>query len=215
MLLLGPGSFPAGIELAGRYGAGSTPVTEITELSMDNARSVAATAHLMPYGADSCRGYFIWLDGASEAAQQVLLKPLEDAPGWVRFVLAAEKTRPLQTVMSRCQVYPLGSPYGRELPGEQPGAAETRAKVATAVKAARTGQRDVLSSAVRDWGPQHGLVLGLWAAEAASGAWARFGPDFAPGVTAAQALRLLEVLTRYEGARTAAVVALEKTFLTV
>lgn len=203
-LVLGPGAWELVTDQA--EAAGAFDVVAIRTLTADLAREVIRQAHVA-----GGLSFIIGLDEASEAAQQALLKVLDDPPLAVTFVLTAGQPV-LQTVMSRCQVLPLAGPYERELPAEQPDAAETRAAVGAAIRAARAGRPALLSAAVKGWGPEHGLALGLWAQEAATGRWERFSPGFAPGVTSAQALRVLEVLTRYRGARTAAVVALDRVF---
>ena len=206
-LVLGPGAWD--LVTGQAEAAGAFDVIAIGELTADTARAIVRQAYVAAPGTAPW-SFIIRLDGAAEPAQQALLKVLEDAPATAVFVLTADGGPPLQTVMSRCRVLPLAGPHERELPEEQPDAAETRAAVAAAIRAARSGQPALLSAAVRGWGPEHGLALGLWAQEAAAGAWERFSPDFAPGVTPAQALRILEVLRRYDGARTAAAVALDR-----
>jgi DNA polymerase III, delta subunit len=197
VLLVGPGSFQLAIELAGRYG---TIGTEITDLSAENARSVVATAHMAPAFGAIARPYVIVLDGASDQALNILLKVLEEPPPTARFLLCALR-RPIPTIVSRAQLFALGP---RDDDGDD---REVRGEVTAAVKAAVAGQHGVLGTLVRAWTPKHTAVLGAWAAEAASGRWDRYGPDSVPA-SGAQALRILEVLTRYSGARTAAPVAL-------
>jgi DNA polymerase III, delta subunit len=199
VLLVGPGSFQLAVELAGRY---DTVGTEITNLSAENARFVAATAHMAPAFGAEVRPVVIVLDGASDQALNVLLKVLEEPPPPARFILCALR-RPIATIVSRAQLFALG-PDG----GEPPDDREVRGEVTAAVKAALAGQSGVLGTLVRAWTPQHTSVLGAWAAEASSGRWERYRPESVPGVSGAQALRILEVLTRYAGARTAAPVAL-------
>src|SRR3974390_3070811 len=182
-LVLGPGAWD--LVTGQAEAAGAFDVIAIGELTADTARAIVRQAYVAAPGTAPW-SFIIRLDGAAEPAQQALLKVLEDAPATAVFVLTADGGPP------------------------QPAAAEPRAAVAAAIRAARSGQPALLSAAVRGWGPEHGLALGLWAQEAAAGAWERFSPDFAPGVTPAQALRILEVLRRYDGARTAAAVALDR-----
>lgn len=82
--------------------------------------------------------------------------------------------------------------------------------VSSAAKAAMQGNAAgaALSMALRGWTEEHTVVLRRWAAEAASGRWVVFSPEFAPGVTSAVALRVLQALSRYPSARNGAAVAL-------
>lgn len=208
-LVLGPGAWDLVTDQA--EAAGASDVIAIPALTADAAREVIRLALTAPPGAAPWT-FIIRLDDALEAAQQALLMVLDDPPATAAFVLTASGGV-LQTVMSRCRVLPLSSPYERELPEEPPDAAEARAAVAAAIRAARVpGRPELLSAAVKGWGPGQARALGLWAQEASTGRWERYGPDFAPGVTAAQALRVLEVLSRYRGARTAPAVALDRVF---
>jgi DNA polymerase III, delta subunit len=174
-------------------------------LDAAGAREVRSEAYLMPPGRE--RVYLLRLDSASERVQNILLKVLEEPPPGTRFVLSSA-VQLLPTVVSRCRVLALGSVSA----GEPAADDRDKASVGTAVRAARSGQAGLLSQAVRDWKPAHARLLSAWAAEAASGRWYLFSPDFAPGVSPGQALRLLSALSRWAGTRTGAIAALDQVF---
>jgi hypothetical protein len=197
-LVLGPGAWP----LVSSVVLDSWVV--IPKLNAEAARIVRHSSHLM--AARGTREVAVNLDGATEQAQNMLLKVLEEPPASTRFVLAAER-RPLSTVVSRCRVLVAG----REEAGE-PADARDVAAVATALRAARSGQVPLLAQVLRNWLPAQGKLLAVWAAEAVSGQWETFSPDTAPGVSAGQATRLLTELARYPGAKLGALVALEAVF---
>jgi hypothetical protein len=175
------------------------------------AREVRVTAWLLPPG--ERRVFLLNLDGASAQVQNSLLKVLEEPPDTSRFVLTAAGPV-LPTVASRCYQVALGT--AREaLPDDGPA----RAAVGSAIKAACSGQSALLAQTVRGWwkdappgGPPHPRLLARWAAEAASGRWVQFAPDFAPEVSARQAMQLLAELARYRGSRMASLVALDRVF---
>lgn len=198
-LVVGPGAWETASEAMG-------PDWEAWwDLDADGARRVRTKAYLMPLG--ERRVLLLKLDGTTWQVQNILLKVLEDPPRTTRFVLAAAD-QPLPTVVSRCRVLALGRPLEQEARID----AQDKAAVATAIKAARSGQGALLSQAVRDWHPEHVRLLGAWAAEAASGNWRLFGPDFAPGVGPQQAMALIVELGRYQGSRIGPMVALDKVF---
>jgi hypothetical protein len=199
-LVLGPGAWPLVVVAAdGRSGWAVRPA-----LDAAGARLLRADAHLR--SATGPRVFLVCLDGVSAAVQNMLLKVLEETPPDARFILAAA-VRPLPTVVSRCQVLALG---GGEV-GSAPDARD-KAVVGTAIKAARAGQSPLLSQTVRGWQPAHARLLTAWAAEVVTGRWLVFDPAFAPGVSRAQALRLMTELARWPGSRLGPVVALDLVF---
>jgi hypothetical protein len=175
------------------------------DVNAEAARQVLAEAALAPLR--DLRVIALSLDGASEQVQNMLLKVLEEPSADTRFILAAT-ARPLPTVVSRSRVLVLGH-EAREVPA---ASTQDKAVVAAAVRAARSRQPLVLAQAVREWKPEHHRLLEAWATEAATGRWARFSADLAPGVTPDQALRLLAELTRRAGSKLAPVVALDLVF---
>jgi hypothetical protein len=177
-------------------------------LSAESARDLVKRVSLVPFG--DFQLILVKLEGASEQAQNILLKVLEEPPPRARFLLLAQSP-PLATVMSRAQVYRLGA-SGHDLLNSDEGQA-ARTKVGVALKAAMGSDQAALVAATRGWEPMHIVQLGAWAAEASTGRWNVFDPGFAPGATMEQARRVLVLLESYAGARTAGAVALAKTFV--
>ncbi len=183
----------------------------------------------------------IGLDGTTEAAQNILLKVLEEPPPHVRFLLTASRP-PLPAVASRAVLYRVSlltdiqvaevlerfcdhsealrcAPLGRgrvapalEAAREAGDGGRLRTSVAAALRAAQGGDWAALDLVLRAWTPAHAGVLLDWAQEAASGRWLRFSAGFVPGASPEQARRVLRLLARYEGARNAAAVALAGAF---
>jgi DNA polymerase III delta subunit-like protein len=187
------------------------------DLDMAAVREVLAAAYLLPSAADA-RVYLMSLDGASAMVQNALLKVLEEPLPTSRFVLsAAADAMVLPTIASRCRLLPLARSRASVAFD-----ARARGAVAAAIDAAREGRHAELAALVRGWWsesplagqsrPPHLHLLEAWAAEAASGRWARFDPGFAPGVRPAQALRLLGELARCPGARLGPTTALDRAF---
>jgi hypothetical protein len=198
-LVLGPGSWPLVARAAAPHWMYQL------DLSADDVRRLRGTAMLLPTSAGE-RVMALRLAGASEQAQNMLLKVLEQPPASTKFVLAAER-RPLPTVVSRCRVLIAG----QEEAGDAPDPRD-KAAVATALRAARSGQSVLLAQTLRGWLPAQAKLLALWAAEAASGQWRMFEEGTVPGVSAEQALALLSELARYPGAKLGALAALESVF---
>ncbi len=206
LLLSGPGALLLARDTWERYGLSGL---EVPSLTAEAARTVVREAHVLP-AQGAFRDFLICIDKAPGQAQDILLKVLEEPPAGCRFILAGQD-RPARTVESRCRLLTVGLP-GTARPSEGPELARLRGKVASAIKAARSGDPDRLSQAVRGWLPEHTAQLDLWATEAASGRWDRFTPDFAPGVTSGRALTLKSRLRAHHGSRLAALIALEKAF---
>lgn len=80
--------------------------------------------------------------------------------------------------------------------------------VATAVRAAASSDTKALDLALRNWTPEHTVVLRKWAAEAATGRWAIFTEDFALSIPRSRAVKVLQALADYPDARTGPAVAL-------
>lgn len=202
VLLLGPGAWELGLGVGFAYGLQES----IPVLDAEAARRIRDQAQYIPPHPPLV--YLIGLDRAGQAAQNMLLKLLEEPPSWTRFILTAA-TEPLKTIVSRCQVMPLtAEPAARE------SDSRVRGQVATAVRAARNSSQQLLAQALKGWGPEHSQVLQDWAYEAAAQRWRQFDAGFAPGVTPLQALALLELLTKYAGSRLGPLVALAEVFST-
>jgi hypothetical protein len=197
-LVLGPGAWSLVTGIAGPEWLTGC------DLSAGDVRQLQVNVWLLPDR--GVRVVALGLDKATAQVQNMLLKVLEEAPASTSFVLAAER-RPLPTVTSRCRVLVLG----REAVAEPPDPKD-RAAVATALRAARSGQSALLVQALRNWLPAQARLLSVWAAEAVSGEWQVFDAGTAPGVSAGQAVRLLTELARYPGARLGTLAALEAVF---
>jgi hypothetical protein len=178
-------------------------------------REILSTAWLLPSAADA-RVYLLNLDEASLQVQNALLKVLEEPLATSRFVLTATDGPVLPTIAGRCLPLPLARSRPRA-----PFDARARAAVAAVIDAARDGRHPEVAALVRGWWaeptighnqPAQLRLLLAWAAEAATGRWAQFDPDFAPGVEPGQALRLLAELARCPGARLGPTTALDRVF---
>jgi DNA polymerase III delta prime subunit len=179
------------------------------------------------------------LDGSTEAAQNILLKVLEEPPPHCRFILLASSA-PLVTIVSRSRTFQLGLLTDEQVAAvlmencgvrseheARMAAARARGQVAralavvgdsesqrvssvvaTAVRAASSSDLNSLDLALRNWTPEHTVVLRRWAAEAVTGRWVLFSEDFAPGIPRARITRVLQALSDYPDARTGPAVAL-------
>lgn len=200
VLLLGPGAQALGSDLGQVYGLQEA----VDALDAETARRIRDEVQFIPPHPPLV--YLIRLDGAGVAAQNMLLKALEEPPPWARFILTSVR-EPLQTIVSRCQVLRIGE-------SGQEAAVDPRVKgqVTTAVKAARSSSQQLLTQALKGWSPEHSQVLQDWAYEAAAGRWRRFDPGFAPEVTAGEAMELLALLAKYAGSKLGPLVALAEVF---
>lgn len=130
------------------YSGSAEPPVEVPLLTAEMARKVAVLAHTVPFG--ESRSIVIGLDGATDAAQNQLLKTLEEPFPAVRFVLYATQA-PLVTVVSRCRTRIVAAqsapPEDRE---------EADKQVMAALSAAKAGNLRAVDAALRGWGePQH------------------------------------------------------------
>lgn len=237
ILLLGPegvGKKTLARHLARHHGY---PVVPCAGLSAAMAREIVNYADVKAQ-----RAFIVPLDGATETAQNILLKAIEEPPERVRYLLVATRW-PLPTIVSRAEVHKVGllsdqeiaavlvqncgveqseakrvAPFGRgALPGAMRAASENessrvRSIVSAALRAAAEGGGIALEVAMRSWGPEHTEVLRRWAGEASSGRWVFFTQDFAPRVTKDQARTIIRTLSGYPDARNAAAVALGSAF---
>lgn len=204
-LLLGPGAWAAAEDLYEQNRSSFS--TRVEKLDAASARHVRDQAYIRPFG-KAVKVIVINLDGASAAAQDILLKVLEEPPPGARFILAASLS-PLDTVVSRCRVLVQGA---AALPGIDPETDQARQMVATAIRAARDGQAEILITATEKWGDIHTAQLRAWAAERAADRWLQFPEDFVTDVSTGQALAILAALSAYAGARTVHLVALDRAF---
>lgn len=234
-LLLGPkstGKTTLARHLAAKHHPGRQP-WYYDRLSAGLAREIVESAPVRYSWLDI---RIIDLDNSTEASQNILLKVLEEPPPHCRFILVASRY-PLATVVSRSRVFGTGLLTDEQVAQvlRQCGASEHEAEmaaargrgqvapaleavadkeadrissvVAAAVRAAAEGGGTAIELALRNWTPEHTVVLTRWATEAASGRWVIYTEDFAPGVSRGRALSVLYILGRYTG-RTAPSVAL-------
>jgi DNA polymerase III delta prime subunit len=234
-LLLGPpgiGKTTLALHLVRHHGY---RLTCHESLSAEQARLVVASAPVRGW----VNAYVLSLARATEVAQNILLKVLEEPPSHCRFILLASAP-PLTTVMSRSRVFRLGlltdeqvamvlmencgvpsehvarmaAARGRgrvALALEAVGDSESQrisSVVAVAVRAAASSDLKALDLALRNWTPEHTVALRQWAAEAATGRWAVFSEDLALPIPRSRAVRVLQALSDYSGARTGPAVAL-------
>jgi DNA polymerase III delta prime subunit len=237
-LLLGPesvGKTTLALHLADFHGLGLAYHRYYDRLSAAIAREIVETAPIRRRSPDI---RIIDLDNSTEAAQNILLKVLEEPPPHSRFILVASRV-PLLTILSRARVYRLGlltdsqvaeilrvNVTSSDLEAEQ-AAARGRGQVAPAIagvadressritsvvaaalRAASEGGGTAVDMALRNWTPEHTRVMEQWAVERANGRWVYFTADFAPRATRQGALSMLYVLGTYD-ARTAPAVALD------
>jgi replication-associated recombination protein RarA len=203
------------------------------KLSAATAREIVENAPVLRAGLTV---RVISLDTSTEAAQNILLKVLEEPPAHCRFILVASRV-PLLTILSRSRTYRMGMLSSEQVAEvlmlngvskAEAGKAAARGRgqvapamlsvdreasritsvVAAAVRAASEGITVTVDMALRNWTPEHTRVLERWATEKANGRWVYFTPEFAPAATRHGALNILYVLTQYD-ARTAPAVALD------
>lgn len=188
LLLLGPdldGMEAAAREAVHCHGAVSADTIAVRLLTATAARSLIAYAGVAPFG--PFKAFIIRMDEASEQAQNIMLKVLEEPPTSARFILLSARSRPLPTIMSRCQVVVVPAT-------EHPAVLETRlaAQVSAALKAAAAADLAGLDAALAGWGSEHQAALEAQLIETAlegSVAKERW-----------QARRLLGALGRFAGA---------------
>lgn len=123
------------------------------KVTADIAREVVAMAAVHPTG--DFLGFVLHLDGASEQAQNILLKILEEPPETARFILLCAKP-PLPALASRCHAYRVHDP----LSGEPVADDNAKAAAAAAVRAALTRDPAVLAEVLRPWGERCGCRSG-------------------------------------------------------
>lgn len=105
MLFIGPpsvGKRTLAETIRKEHNIGRDDVLRVGKLSVLTARDVVRYASMAPRG--DYRLLIVRLDGSSQAAQNVLLKALEEAPETTRFILTSEDL-PQPTIASRCEVH--------------------------------------------------------------------------------------------------------------
>jgi replication-associated recombination protein RarA len=225
-LFLGPasvGKFTLARHLAHRRGVRTADLFCLDRLLAADARSVVELSRIQPFG--DTRGFIIRLDGASEQAQNILLKVLEEPLPTARFFLVASE-KPLPTIISRAVVCyfgllsdaqvteilvqtgmdresavkqaPLGGGSVRPaIQGISQHALALVTAVLTALAARDAGQ---LEKILLRWDDDAHQLLIRWSAEAASGRWRCFAPESGPGLRQADARRILGALGTFSAA---------------
>lgn len=180
-------------------------VLRIGQLSAEAARGVAGAARNAP-GSDLVV-VVICLDKATEQAQNILLKALEEAPDSVRFILFTGDPV-LATVSSRCQLLRIGwgEPVHAALDAQVPGS------VGAALRCCAARDTESLLRLAPGWTARHSLALASWAREASSGRWREFGAGFAPQVTREQAASLWRLVAPLPDSPPTALAALHRVF---
>lgn len=194
-------------------------------LTAEAAREIAAeTFTHQPIG--DFLGFVIPLDEASEQAQHVLLKVLEEPPPTARYLLTAFAGSALPAIVSRCRVYHVYDAMTVTRPAREDNA---KAAAAAAVRAALTRDPAVLAEALRAWGEgcpcksgephdkgeHYRQALAEWAVRHVTTVMFSDGNPPDPIVSQRKARAVLQVLGDYPRARpqNAAAAALSLAFL--
>ncbi len=113
------------------------------EIQVDQIRDLGADAAVLPNQADIKVYILEDADAMNAAAQNALLKLLEEPPAWVRLILSAASGEALlPTVRSRCVTY--------AVPGEAPEPAEYREEALAFLDLAARGDRPGLLALCRE-----------------------------------------------------------------
>lgn len=210
MLLKGPksiGKRSLAEYLAKRYSAHPADILHIRHLTADAAREVKEFASMSPFG--SIKFILIALDGASEAAQNILLKLLEEPPAKTKIILYGQPPV-MATVESRCAVYRMGllsNNVVATILTEKMGIAADKALAASrrsggSVKAAlesfesesnkmavlnilnSLAQRDsgLYQASLGRWSQEEHDLLSTWLSEALTGRWSVFTEEESQGL---------------------------------
>lgn len=90
------------------YAGGNSP----RSFKVDRVREAIRSAYILPNEADAKVFIFLRTQAMSDSAQNAVLKILEEPPEYVRFILVCNsKTNMLETILSRCTVFSLGSAF--------------------------------------------------------------------------------------------------------
>lgn len=212
-LLLGPNILAFGVvleEVRHHHGIGAADFIVCHQpFTADDARNLVTVAAVHPFSPYTLA--VVLTDAASEQAQNILLKLLEEPPPTLRVILIATRS-PLPTIVSRARVHRFGVQAREETAVED----ATQAKVASAVRAAQAGDEGLLLAACKDFDDADVIALRQWAI---SQAWA-YRSDLYPGepaeprVPARTARRVITALSQHPKARpvNAAVAALSLAF---
>ena len=197
-----------GLGLSREWGLSALDFLPLWRPSADDARNAAEFSQFAPGPGAQHRLVLVNLDHASEQAQNILLKVLEEPPPRAVFLLVGSR-QPLPTVLSRAHVIKVGL-HTREPAYDVAAWDAAKPAVAAGLKAAMSGDQQALETVLRHWEPAHTIMLGAWALEASMRRWNYFDQEFAPGATHEHARSVLVALSEYQGARTAGAVALNR-----
>jgi len=196
-------------ELARHHKVGTADMLFLAmPISAADARSLVSHVNVAPFGPFKLVAAI--LDNASEQAQNILLKLLEEPPGTARFILMSSEP-PLPTIVSRAQVYRFGVQLRQQEADD-----EAQGKVSAAVRAAMTGNQGLLLALCEGFEARHIAMLSRWAQSQATGKRPELYPDGAmePEVPVRVARKVLQSLAAVDRARpvNAAVTALTQAF---
>lgn len=240
-LLLGPdgtGKRTLADHLLAHHDIHPSNIIRIAKLDAESARGVVEVCSHIPQG--GLRVIVIDLDGCGEAAQNVILKALEEAPDPLRFILLSSAP-PLATITSRAQVFRSGylSPGQLEEAlkglGKDPGLAalaplgtvpsalaqekksaedaqREAGVVAAAVRAAGNGEWEAMNRSMRGWTPAHSRLLLEWCVQAMSGRTGGYPPDFSRFMTIRRARAVWNILGQSPDSPLMAAAALQNAF---
>jgi hypothetical protein len=158
-LLLGPDPEILASEAAQHNGGLTFGHFSVTAEGVRGVRKAAALG-------SSTKIFTLAMDGASDQAQNALLKLLEEPPEQVRFILMATEV-PLPTIVSRCRVLMWTE-------ADEATDREAADKAIAVLRAALNHDESALARLFHDWGEEEHEALITWAVECASGWYRRF-----------------------------------------
>lgn len=206
--------------LAAHHGALGVDLLVLDWLSTGSAREVVWSSHTAPHG--RMKLVLMNLDGATDAAQNVLLKTLEGPPGNFKVIMrASEPVMP--TITSRAHVFQMGLLSEIDLyqilvaKGMTSVSAQNCARagcgqvqraiasgvedfrkviVLNIVKAFAQGDRNLFNHSLDDATEDVLELLRTWAHEANTGRWRIFNPDSCFGIQARMLRRMMIELNK-------------------
>lgn len=193
------GKWTTALYLAEHFNVADVDVMTVKRLTINESRAITRFTSLPPTGERKL--VIIRLSGATEAAQNALLKTLEESPAWVHFILVGQSA-PIPTITSRAQTFrftPLAaedvSQILQRVKRMTPGAAkvlserskgsvkealnyhhtnELKPQVAIVLRAFRERNPNILEKVALSWTEEHTDLLTNWCYERMSGRWKIF-----------------------------------------
>jgi DNA polymerase III delta prime subunit len=221
-LLVGPesvGKTTIAFDLIRAHGVQNDDILRFKKLTVESARAISRASVIAPRG--RMRVFVLWIDGASDAALNTLLKSLEEAPATSRFVLIGTEL-PMETVVSRSEVFRfalLSTETVEEIllrRGINPsvaknaakasrgqvqnairyvnGASEEKMGVLALIQALVNLDEEALNAQSQRWTEGHTNVLSTLSYEIITKQWRTFDPAEVEGVSSKLALRILEAI---------------------